>query len=38
MARRHRMNRKKSRRNFRSGTKTHKRNVRSRPMRGGLRI
>lgn len=38
MAKRRRMSRKKSRRSFRKGTGTHRRNVSSRPMRGGIRL
>lgn len=38
MARRKRMSRKGSRKNFRSGTRTHKANTRDRPMRGGIRL
>jgi hypothetical protein len=35
---RQKMSRKKSRRNFASGTRVKSRNLRARPMRGGYRI
>ena len=38
MPRRKRMSRKKSRKNFRSGNRTHKLNTSGRPMRGGIRL
>lgn len=39
MRKRFKLSRKKSRRQFRRGaTRTHKANVRSRPMRGGIRM
>ena len=36
--RRHKMNRKKSRRDFTRKSGTHKKNYRSAPMRGGIRL
>ena len=38
MAFRRKMSRKKSRKSFRRGTRTHKKNVAGRPMRGGIRL
>lgn len=38
MARRTRMTRRQSRRNFRRGTRVNGRNATRRPMRGGIRI
>lgn len=38
MAYRKRMSRRRSKRNFRSGTRVKSRNARRRPMRGGYRI
>lgn len=39
MAKRYKMNRKKSRRSFtRGATKTHRKNSQGRPMRGGIRL
>lgn len=38
MARRTRMTRRRNRRNFRSGSRTHRRNISRRPMRGGIRL
>lgn len=37
MAKRHHMTKRQSRRNFRKGTGTHKRNFTTSPMRGGIR-
>ncbi len=36
--RRKKLNRKASKRNFRSGTKINKKNIRAAPMRGGIRL
>lgn len=36
--RRKKMSRKKSSRNFKKGTGTHKKNVTGKPMRGGIRL
>lgn len=38
MKKRQRMSRGKSKRNFRKGTGTHKKNMPVRPMRGGIRL
>lgn len=38
MARRSRMSRRRSRRNFRAGARVNRRNMARRPMRGGFRI
>lgn len=38
MAKRHKMSRRGSRRNFRRGTRVKGKNLRSGPMRGGIRL
>lgn len=38
MAKRHKMSRKRSRRQFAGASHTHKRNISTGPMRGGIRL